>query len=390
MAGYGYSGGYGYAGGVGTNAGQSYSTAGQHLANGLIGLHKQLQANRKSANIGDALVHMQLPDPTDPTGKKTIPLFDQKHIDAWDQMSGQSKVANAAAYEAMARMYYAAQQSLQAHIGQAQNNQRVPTQIGQQTFQLSQGQAANIAMAQQPKQLSQEQMFQQKIDLQKMLNQRITESPEFKFQKEHGLLPKQVLFQDPDATPPPNAPPGWTPPGIPDTAQQGYNLMVPLSQGTKLNWSLQGGTTVPDPSKQLVDPKNGVMTQVQPDYDENGVPQVPQWVQQQVNDLNAGKKPDQQVPGFQWQPTGDVYRADVYKGQKGQPEQVVPNPQGETLSINGQNIPYSDVQSINNRHDAVQQDANSALKTGKNPDAVIQLYQGLGYDTSDLQLPPPQ
>lgn len=301
----------------------------------------------------------QQQDPT--TGK---PIIDPKSLQAYQQHSQRERAYLAGGitagmslvpalqhyalanqrvpYSVSGQTYnIAPSQAAQLQTQQSDKEPKVPTNVGGTTLNLTPGQAATsiqeqqrIDLAKQPKGLTPYQQFEQQQALSKDQQDKIKNSPEFKFQQQYQVMPHQVLQ-----------------PGVVDPAQQAYNL---------------------------VDTSTGQPTQIQPDYNQYGVPSVPSWL--------ASKQKAGQAPSYYWQNAGDIFRQKEVQSNVGGAKQTnyYTDPNGELVNIGGQRIPFSEIQGISNRHTAVLSQAKAAIAGGKDPKAVAQFYQGLGYDPSEL------
>ena len=219
---------------------------------------------------------------------------------------------------------------------QAQQANLVPTQVpGGQPLNLTPGQAAQarleqerIKTAKQPRGLTPYQQFEVRQAQQKALDEKIKASPEFKFQQDYKLPPRQVLSSD-----------------ILDPQRQQYRLF---------------------------DTTSGTTTEIQPEYDQYGISRRPSWLKS-----NAATY---------WTPASDIFRETKFDRnvQGVKTTQYAPNPEGELVNIGGQRIPYSEIQGIKNRHDQLLQQAQAALKAGKDPQVLAQWWDRLGYDPREL------
>jgi len=122
-------------------------------------------------------------DPNNPD--KTIqPIIDPKAVQLFQTNNHDQQVKNTGAMEALSRigMHVISQTAgpaAQARLKEAQlATQRIPTQIGDTTLDLTPGQSANVLMAK----AKSDQQAQEKL-------------PEVQFQKKYQLMPKDILSQ---------------------------------------------------------------------------------------------------------------------------------------------------------------------------------------------------
>jgi hypothetical protein len=190
--------------------------------------------------------------------------------------------------------------------------------------------AAQIEAGKQPKGPTYYQTWEMQQKAREQLDKKVAAQPETKFSQQYKLQPRQVLQ-----------------PNIADPTQHGYRLF-------------SGGD---------------VNQEVQPEYDQFGVPRVPNTVKQ-----------DPAKPPY-WTPTTDVFRErKIESNVKGVKQtNYYADPSGELLNIGGQRIPFSEVQAIKNRHDELLTQAQAAIKAGKDPGGVLDYWNRLGYDPKELQ-----
>jgi hypothetical protein len=132
---------------------------------------------------------------------------------------------------------------------------------------------------------------------------------------------------------------------------------------------------VSDPSKQAYQLFSPTGQEIQPDYNQYGVPSVPAYA--------ASSDPAKQP---YWKPATDIFRESKYDSNAGGTKQTYykPDPNGELVNIGGQRIPFSEVQGIKNRHDQLLGQAQTALQAGKDPQVLAQWWDRLGYDPKEL------
>jgi len=337
--------------------GQGLALMGNSIANGMQQYHKEHENYDQQMQLADALSRLGINQqgqitPIDPTNKdKTVqPIIDSKALQTFQTASHDGQVKATGALEAINRIALHGLAPVVGQIGQEQlkahqlANQRFDVQAGGQTIPATGGQAIQagleqqrINLAKEPKSPTQHQTFLEQQKLDESLQKKIQSSPEYKFQQQYKVFPSQVLSPD-----------------VVDPAKQQYNLFFK-----------------PDAKSDAV--------QVQPDYDQYGIPRVPQWVQTQQ------KKQGTDAFTY-WQNASDIYRFNpIERNQDGvKTVQNVTSPEGSHVNIGGQSIPYNDIQGIRNRHDEVLSQAKAAIAAGKDPNIIAKMYGGLGYDPNEL------
>lgn len=331
---------------------RALSGVGNNIADSMQQYHKEHQVYDQQSGIADVLSRMGVNQqgqltPIDPNNPdKTIqPVVDKKALELYQSNNHAQQQKNLGAIEALNRIgMNLAGQTLgplrQAQLKQAQlatQRYSVPTQYGD--VQATGGQALQsdlenqrINLAKQPKGPTTHQQFLENQKVRDAMTKQIQSSPEFKFQQKYGVFPKQVITPD-----------------VIDPGKQAYRL-----------FKADGGT------------------ELTPEYDDYGVARRPSYL-----------KPDQKS---YWTPTTDIYRFnEIQRDENGvKTTQHAPDPTGKFVSIGGQHIPFSDIQGIANRHDAVLKDAIKAITPisqgggGRNPAGVADMYAGLGYDPAEL------
>jgi hypothetical protein len=329
------------------------------LGQGIGGTIQGYQDIADRANQSDALMNYlsQQADPA--TGK---PIIDPKTLQTYQQHSARERAFVAGGmtagmslvqhlqkyavenqrvpYTAPGGQTYNIKPSEAAQL-QTEQGQKVPTDVGGKTINLPPTSAASaelekqrieqekrrIDIAKQPKGMTPYQQFEVTQAQQKALDEKIKASPEFKFTQDYKLPPRQVLQPD-----------------VSDPTKQAYRLFTADNQ------------------------------EIQPEYDQYGVPRVPAY---------ASKDPAK--PPY-WTPATSTFRETKYDSNVGGTKQTYykPDPSGELVNIGGQRIPYSEVQGIKNRHDQLLNQAQAAMKAGKDPQVLAQWWDRLGYDPREL------
>ena len=337
--------------------GQGLASMGDSIASGMLQYHREHQAYDQQAQLAEALSRLGINaqgqiTQIDPENKdKTVqPIIDKKALETFQTKSHEGQVKATGALEAINRIALHGLAPIVGQLGQEQlkahqqANQRYDVQAGGQTIPATAGQAIQAGMereridlAKTPKSPTQHQTFLERMKLDESLQKKIQSSPEFNFQKKYNVFPSQVLHPD-----------------VIDPAKQQYSLFFK-----------------PD--------KNADAVQVQPDYDQYGIPRVPQWVQSEQKKQGEGAY-------TYWQNASDIYRFNpVERNQDGvKTVQNVTSPEGSHVNIGGQAIPYNDIQGIRNRHDEVLSQAKAAIAAGKDPNIIAKMYGGLGYDPNEL------
>jgi hypothetical protein len=331
-------------------------------AQGITGAIQHFSDTADQANKADALMQY-LSQQTDPTTGK--PMFDQKALQAYQNHSQRQRAYIAGGITAgmslvPALQHYArVNQQVPYQVGgqtyniapaeaarlqtqQANKVPPVPTEVGGKTINLPPSSAASaelekqrIDLAKQPKGLTQQQVFQQQQAVDKAFQDKIKASPEYDFTKKYAVQPQQVLTPD-----------------VLDPGKQAYRLFA-------------------------TDPK-GNPTEIQPEYDQYGIPRRPSYL-------------PSDTPTY-WSPASSIYRGNKITRNVGgtKTEQFAPDPTGEHVDIGGQKIPFSAIQSINQRHDLLLKQATAALGKGADWQALAKQWSALGYNVQELPEPSQQ
>jgi hypothetical protein len=184
------------------------SGVGNNIADAMQQYHKEHTAYDQQSQLADAMSRLGLNQqgqitPIDPNNPdKTIqPIIDPKAVQLFQTNNHDQQVKNTGAMEALSRigMHVISQTAgpaAQARLKEAQlATQRIPTQIGDTTLDLTPGQSANVRMAQQPKAASPYTQFRMDQAKAKADQQQQEKLPEFQFQKKYQLMPKDILSQ---------------------------------------------------------------------------------------------------------------------------------------------------------------------------------------------------
>lgn len=326
------------------------SGLGNNIAESMQQYHKEHLAYDQQAQMAQAMSRLGVTsdgritaiDPENPD--KTIqPLVDKKASEMFLSNNHAQQQKNLGAMEALNRIgMNMAQQTVgplrQAQLKHAQlDAQRYDVQVGDQTIPATAGQAIQndleqqrIDLAKQPKGLSEMQKFRQQEAKDKAFQAKIQASPEYQFSKKYSVLPQQVLSPD-----------------VLDVGKQNYRFFA-------------------------VDPKKGNPTELQPEYDDSGIPRRPSYL-------------DKDTQAY-WTPTTSIFRENAIQRNKDgvKTTQYAPDPTGELVNIGGQRIPFTAIQGISNRHDELLKQAQTALKQGANPQALAKQWGALGYNVGEL------
>jgi hypothetical protein len=184
------------------------SGLGNNIAESMQQYHKEHLAYDQQAQMAQAMSRLGVTsdgritaiDPENPD--KTIqPLVDKKASEMFLSNNHAQQQKNLGAMEALNRIgMNMAQQTVgplrQAQLKEAQlATQRVPATIGNQTFDLKPEQAANVALAEQPKTPSAYTQFRMQQAQKKETQAEQDKLPEAQFQKKYQLMPKDILSQ---------------------------------------------------------------------------------------------------------------------------------------------------------------------------------------------------
>src|SRR4029077_20339826 len=233
-------------------------------------------------------------------------------------------------------------QAAQLQTQQANKVPAVPTQVGGKTINLPPSSAAQaelekqrLHLAQKPKGLTQQDIFRQQVEKDKAFQDKIKSSPEYDFTKKYAVQPQQVLTPD-----------------VLDPGKQAYRLFQTDAKG--------------NPSE------------IQPEYDQYGIPRRPSYL-------------PKDTPTY-WSPASSIFRGNkIERNEAGvRRDQFVPDPTGEHVDIGGQQIPYSAIKGISERHDLLLKQATAALDKGADWQALAKQWAALGYNVQELPEPPQQ
>jgi hypothetical protein len=331
-----------------------------NAANSITGAIQHFGDTADQANKADALMQY-LSQQTDPvTGK---PMIDPKSLQAYQNHSQRQRAylaggitAGMSLAQALGHYSQAAQKvpysvggqtyniapslAAQLQTQQANKEPRVPTQVGDKTLNLEPGTSAHVELekqridlAKQPKGLTQQQIFEQQVQKDKAFQDKIKASPEYDFTKKWSLQPQQVLKPD-----------------VLDPGKQAYRLFATDAKGTP--------------------------TEIQPEYDEYGIARRPSYLAKDTSTY--------------WSPASSIYRGNKIERNVGgvKTSQFAPDPTGEHVDIGGQQIPYSAIKGISDRHDLLLKQATAALGNGADWQALAKQWSALGYNVAELPEPP--
>lgn len=184
------------------------SGLGNNIADSMQQYHKEHQAYDQQAGIADALSRFGVDpqgritqiDPNNPD-KSIQPIIDKKASELFMTTNHAQQQKNLGAMEALNHiglnvLGQTAGPLRQAQLKEAQlATQRVPSTIGDQTFDLNPAQAANVALAKTPKAPSAYTQFRMDRAQKKDTQTEQEKLPEFQFQKKYQLLPKDILHE---------------------------------------------------------------------------------------------------------------------------------------------------------------------------------------------------
>ncbi len=184
------------------------SGLGNNIADSMQQYHKEHVTYDQQAQMAEAFSRLGINEQgqltaIDPNAKdKSIqPLLDPKAVQMFTTNNATQRAKAIGALEALNRIgMHLADQTVgplrQAQLKNAQlDNQRVPTQIGDTTLDLTPGQSANVRLAQAPKAASPYSQFRMDRTKAKDLQAEQEKLPEFQFQKKYQLMPKDILSQ---------------------------------------------------------------------------------------------------------------------------------------------------------------------------------------------------
>ena len=279
-----------------------------NAANSITGAIQHFGDTADQAAKADALMQY-LSQQSDPvTGK---PMIDPKTLQSYQNHSQRQRAYLAGGITAGMSLVPALQ-----HYAQA--NQRVPYKVGGNEYQIAPSQAAQlqtqqankvptvatevvpgktinlppssaaqaelekqrIALAKQPKGLTQQQVFQQQVEKEKAFQDKIKSSPEYDFTKKYAVQPQQVLTPD-----------------VLDPGKQAYRLFQTDAKGNP--------------------------AEIQPEYDQYGIPRRPSYL-------------PKDTPTY-WSPASSIFRGNkIERNEAGvRRDQFVPDPTGEHVDIGG-------------------------------------------------------